>query len=84
MEIALINAIQFIWSYSNVKICYFHQNQSMEKNRRKYKDILEKNISNIEGFKCLLTPPLILEDVVESVFNELKSNNLCLELKELF
>ncbi len=56
----------------------------MEKNRRKYKDILEKNISNIEGFKCLLTPPLILEDVVESVFNELKSNNLCLELKELF
>jgi hypothetical protein len=56
----------------------------MEKNRKKYKDILENNVSNNEAFKCLLTLPLIQEDVVESVFNELKSNNLCLELKELF
>ena len=84
MEIALINANQFIWLYSNVKICYFHWNQAMEKNRKKYKDILENNVSNNEAFKCLLTLPLIPEDVVESVFNELKSNNLCLELKELF
>ena len=84
MEIVLINAIQFIWPYSNVKICYFHWNQAMEKNRKKYKDIFENNVSNNEAFKCLLTLPLIQEDVVESVFNELKSNNLCLELKELF
>ena len=55
----------------------------MEKNRKKYKG-LENNVSNNEAFKCLLTLPLIPEDVVESVFNELKSNNLCLELKELF
>ena len=33
---------------------------------------------------CLLTLPLFKEDVMESIFNELKSNNLCLELKELF
>ena len=31
MEIVLINAIQFIWPYANVKICYFHWNQAMEK-----------------------------------------------------
>ena len=81
MEISLINAIQFIWTYANVKICYFHWNQAMEK---KYKDILENDISNQEAFKYLLTLPLIPEDVVESVFNELKLNNQCLELKDLF
>ena len=43
----------------------------MEKNRKKYKDILENNVSNSEAFKCLLTLPLIPQDVVESVFNEL-------------
>ena len=84
MEIALINAIQFTWPYSNVKICYIHWNQAMEKNRKKYKDILENNVSNNEAFKYLLTLPLIPEDVVESVFNELKLNNQCLELKDLF
>ena len=56
----------------------------MEKNRKKPKDILKNNVSNNEAFKYLLTLHLIQEDVVESVFNELKSNNLCLELKELF
>jgi len=53
----------------------------MEKNRKKYKNI---NASNNETFKYLLTLLLIPEDVAESIFNELKSNNLCLELKELF
>ena len=52
--------------------------------KKKYKDILENNISNQEAFKYLLTLPLIPEDVVESVFNELKLNNQCLELKDLF
>ena len=53
-------------------------------NGKKYKDILENDISNQEAFKCLLTLPLIPEDVVEPVFNELKLNNQCLELKDLF
>ena len=81
MEISLINAIQFIWPYANVKICIFPLESS---NGKKYKDILENDISNQEAFKCLLTLPLIPEDVVESVFNELKLNNQCLELKDLF
>ena len=38
----------------------------------------------IKKLLCLLTLPLFKEDVMESIFNELKSNNLCLELKELF
>ena len=54
MEIGLIKAIQFIWPLSNEKIFYFHWNQEMEKDRKKYKDILERNVSNNEAFKCLL------------------------------
>ena len=54
------------------------------KKQKENKDILENNVSNNEAFKYLLTLPLIPENVVESIFNELKSNNLCLELKELF
>ena len=46
MELALINAIEYIWPSSKVKICYFHWKQVMENKRKKYQDILIKSVSN--------------------------------------
>ena len=44
METSLINSLNKIWPYSEIKICYFHLNQSMEKQRKKSSDLLEYNI----------------------------------------
>ena len=46
MELSLINAIEYIWPSSKVKICYFHWKQVMENKRKKYQDILIKSVSN--------------------------------------
>ena len=69
MKSALINGIKFIWPYCIIKICFFHWNQSMEKQRKKYKHLLDDNISNQESFKSLFTLPLIKLDMVELIFN---------------
>ena len=66
METSLINSLNKIWPYSDIKICYFHLNQSMEKQRKKSSDLLEYNITNKEIFKCLITLPLIPIDMVEN------------------
>ena len=79
MESSLINGIKFIWSYSIVKIYFFHWNQSLEKQRKKYKHLLDDNISNQESFKSLLTLPLIKLDMVELIFNQLRIKNQDLE-----
>ena len=34
METALINSLNKIWPYLDIKICYFHWNQFMEKQRK--------------------------------------------------
>ena len=84
METPLINSLNIIWPYSDIKICYFHWNQSMEKQRKKYSDLLEDNINNKEIFKSLITLPLIPIDMVEPVFNQLRINNQDRNLEGLF
>ena len=84
METALINSLNIIWPFSYIKICYFHWNQSMEKQRKKFLDLLEDNISNKESFKSLITLPLIPIDMVVPVFNQLRINNQDTKLEGLF
>ena len=56
----------------------------MEKQRKKYKNLLEINLTNQETFKSLITLPLISSDMVGCVFNYLRDNNQDFELEELF
>ena len=58
----------------------------MEKQRKKYKNLLEDNLTNQETFKSLITLPLIPLDIVEYVYNYQRNknhNNQEFELKEL-
>ena len=84
MESALINAAKFIQPFDKIKICFFHWHQGMEKQRKKYKNLLEINLTNQETFKSLITLPLISSDMVGCVFNYLRDNNQDFELEELF
>ena len=84
MELALINAIEYMWSSAKVKIYNLYWKQAMENKRKKYQDILNKSVSNQEIFKCLLMLPLIPADMLKLLFNEIRNNNQNLELDELF
>ena len=84
MESGLINALKDTWPYAEIKICYFHWHQAMEKQRKKFINYLNDKIENQELFKSLLTLPLIPSDIVENVFNELRNNNQDINLEPLF
>ena len=84
MDSGLINALKDTWPYAEIKICYFHCHQAMEKQKKKFINYLNDKIENQELFKSLLTLPLIPSDIVENVFNELRNNNQDIILEALF
>ena len=84
MESGLINALKDTWLDAEIKICYFHWHQAMEKQKKKFINYLNDKIENQELFKSLLTLPLIPSDIVENIFNELRNNNQDINLEPLF
>ena len=54
------------------------------KAKKKISNILNDKIKNQEIFKSFITLSLILSDVIENVFNELRINNQDIDLEPLF
>ena len=81
-ELALSNAIINVWNSSEIKYCYFHYQQLIERKRKKFIDLFNNEIEIKELFKRIKTLPLIKPIYVKDVFDLIKSNNRFEELEE--
>ena len=83
-EIGLSNAIIRVWNESQIKYCFFHFQQIIERKRKKYLDLYNDNIDVKEIFKRIRTLPLIKPEYVIDVFSFIKSKNKYKDLDSFF
>ena len=79
---AIIKAIKSVFPESKIKLCNFHFNQNIEKNRKKFIDLYNNNNSCKEIFKKLRTLPFIPKEYVVPILNIIITNNKIKELSE--
>lgn len=79
---AIIKAINSVFPESKIKLCNFHYNQNIEKNRKKFMDLYNNNDSCKETFKKLRTLPFIPTAYVVHILNLIITNNKIKELSE--
>ena len=68
-ELELSNAMTRVWNSSEIKYCYFHNQQLIERKRKKYIDLFNNEIEIKEFFKRIKALPLIKPIYVKDVFD---------------